>query len=621
MKLFAPRNDWTMSSPGTANWWNMAGTYGTSAGIRIDESTALTFSAVFSATRVISETMASLPCNLLEQVDARTTNKATSHPLWKVMHDEPNPEQDIMSWLDSQVAFQVNWGNSYSEIIRNTRGEVVALWPIHPSRIPLRNIKRNTTYVEDYDGIDAGQPGEIVYYVNNDDGSKSPIAARDMLHVPGVLSTNGVTGQSIIKWGANSIGNAIAADQHAGAIFKNGAVTNIVLKHPKIIGPEAAERLRRQWQTTFGGVQNHYKTLLLEEGMEPVPINMNPDETQLLATRQFSVTEIARWYRLPPHLLGDLTRSSFSNIEQQNLDFIVYSLTPWIVRWEKAMQRQLLTAEEKKQYRFKFNINGLLRGDAAARASFYRTMFDLGAMSPNDIRNSEDMNPTEYGDQYFVQGNNAVPLEQVGDLAAAHVELAEAQAELAEANAEKAKEPTPTPVSTPMPAGSDAEDDTEEDAPKNRMAAMRQQMDAMIEATERAAKREINASEVVNAVKDSIGLAVGGEVSQMMRYEIRAIRDAAKKPGVFLQWRDDFYAKFAEKLAAAVNVFHPAAEKIGLQMDAEGESRQYVADSIADLESLLDLPASNLESGVNDVVSKWENRPRRMAEALIRTSA
>lgn len=611
MKLFAPRNDWNMTSPAPTNWWNMAGTYGTPSGIRIDESTAMTFSAVFAATRVISETLASLPCALLEQMDARTTARAISHPLWTILHDQPNKEQDVMSWLDSQVAFQVNWGNAYAEIQRDSIGNIVALWPIHPSRIPLKNIVRNSTDPRDYDGITDGKPGEIVYYVSNDDGTKSPIPASSMLHVPGVLTTNGITGQSIVKWGASSIGNAIAADMHAGSIFKNGAVTNMVLKSPKVVGPDVAERLRRQWQNMFGGVQNHYKTLLLEEGMEPVPINMNPEDTQLLATRQFSVTEIARWYRLPPHLLADLTQASYSNIESEGLSFIVYSMMPWIVRWEKAMQRQLLTPAEKKKYRFKFNVNGLLRGDQAARAQFYQTMFNLGAYSPNDIREKEDENPIEGGDQYFVQGNNAVPLDKIGELAQVQIDKSKAA-------------PSPPPQQLPPPVQTNSQPDA-------HLADLRNQMVKMIADCERDlpetivaainTKSEAKANIALTKVRNALMLAVCGELEQLWKYESRMAREAAKKPGSFLTWRDEFYAKFQDKLATAIGVFVPAAMEIEIDIDAKAHAAAYVADSVATLELLADGPAKELERGVETVTDSWSTRPQRLAEAIFKKGA
>ena len=440
MKLFAPRNDWSMTS--SSSWWPLMGSVPTTSGVMISKENALGLSPVFAATRVISETLASLPLNTFEVVDARTTRKAMSHPLYSLLHDEPNPEQDIMSWLDMQVAFQINWGNAYAEVQRNGIGEIVALWPIHPSRIPLTNIRRNGSNPFK---IQAGQPGELVYWVNNDDGTATPIPAVDMLHVPGVMSSNGITGKSIIEIGANSLGIAMATDEHAGSFFRNGAVANVALKTTAKLGKEAADRLREQWQRVFGGSKNHYKTIILEEGMEPFPFSISPENSQLLNSRQFSVTEVARWYRLPPHMLADLSRSNFSNIEAENLSFVVHSMIPWITRWEKALRRQLLKGAEKSKYILKFNVNGLLRGDSAARASFYQAMFNLGAFSPNDIRGYEDLNPVEGGDQYFVQGNNSVPLTKIGEQAQANIAKTEAETERI------ANPPAPALVQAPNP--------------------------------------------------------------------------------------------------------------------------------------------------------------------------
>lgn len=420
MKLFAPKNNWDMKSP--ESWWPLVGSIQTSAGIAITEDSALALTAFSCGIRVISETMASLPCNLLEQVSNNTTQKATSHPLYRIVHDQPNPEQDSMVFFDSQIALQVGWGNCYAEIERFA-GEIVALWPIHPSRIPLRNITRNSYSPGE---IVVGEPGEIVYWVNSDDGTSTPIPASSMLHVAGVLSRNGITGRSIVHLGKNALGIAQATEDHAGAFFKNGASPNIAIKSPKTVGEETAKRLRQQWQEIFGGVKNHYKTLLLEDGMEAVPFTLSPEASQLIMSRQFSVNEISRLLRVPPHMLSDLSRATFSNIEEMGQEFVVYSLMPWIVRWEKALFRQLLTPEEQKKYRFKWNVMGLLRGNQAARSAFYQVLFNMGALSPNDIRELEDLNPVDGGDQRFVPANNLVPLTTIGELAQANVDKVKA---------------------------------------------------------------------------------------------------------------------------------------------------------------------------------------------------
>lgn len=318
-----PKNDWSMTSD--CSWWPFMGRTMTTSGIRVDERSGQAYSAVFCSLRILSETLATLPAQLLEQTDQRTTKKAIDHPLWRIVHDIPNPEQDSMQFFDMQTALLAGWGDCYAEIVRDDFGGVRALTPIHPSRIPVRNITRNQTDPSYWHEITVGQPGEIIYWVMNDDATETPIPASDMLHVTGVLSENGITGKSIIRAGADSIGVAIATEQHAGAFFRNGASPNIAITSPKTLGKEAADRLRLQWQQVFGGVANHYKTIFLEDGMAVSPFNISPEDSQLLGARQFGVSEIARWFRIPPHMLYDLTRSTYSNIESQGQDFISYS--------------------------------------------------------------------------------------------------------------------------------------------------------------------------------------------------------------------------------------------------------------------------------------------------------
>lgn len=1125
MILCAPKNDWNMSEINGRNWWGMTG-QGTTSGIRVTETSALTFSAFFAGVRIISETLATTPCNMLKQVDYRTTEFATGHPLWPIFHDAPNGEQDIMSFLDSQVALQIAWGNAYSEKQYDSLGNIIALWPIHPSRIPLRNIRRNGMMPSDYGNIVAGEPGEIIFYVSNDDGSVTPIPASDMFHVPGVMSSNFITGQSIVKWAANSLGLALAMETHASAVFRNGALSNLVLKHPKTISPEAAVRLRTQWQSVFAGVQNHYKTLILEDGMDVLPINMNPADSQLILQRQFAVNEIARWLRLPPHMLAEMSRcmpgstlvytesgpkkivditfgervwsvsdngiqlsnvvncydngirplmefrttnrtvkctenhrllvrrphdrplakgeiggknvagskvrvewsneyifardirvgdtlvtlerlpdagvdvapngrqltvgfmefcglllgdgnvldggvtiargdattymeyyrqvikaeftqggwvpcagekhgmskltdatvamararvgsgescrsiaaelsvccstvekivagtswnaakrtdiksihftegqrrtqfrsmsaavelrslgfsgtaftkrvpdwvfetsdemrlsflrgfldadgtvdkkgrisffsanrfmldqmrhlcmglgipvtnsrfdvnkhpapgsdilvptvmwrftcsdpganrrigshdtryqerfaagkpfgkkdrkypkfgvnsgvdglslarvvsiselppeptfdievegthsfiadgvvshnSTNNNIEFQGLEFLVYSMMPWLVRWEKAMNRQLLTIKEKKTHHFKFDITGLLRGDQAARSTYFQILFNIGALSPNDIRQREDLNPIDGGDQYFIQGNNAVPLDKIG--------------ELVQSTIDKNKQP-PAPKALPAPAGSSANeptphnqhlidlkaamevlvehatsrpdqvqelitgitksvgtvvkevgDDLGEQITANRMGmesglderrekavaeikdAVRCSSDVHLSeltysintrVTEEAERKTMLAEVATDAARQAVKLGIQAEIEQLMRYEVRAARAAAKKPSVFLSWRDEFYPEFSAKLAAALDIFTDAAEKLGVPLESVAEAETYVLESIAGMETLAALKCGELEAGVESLIETWAKRPQQLAESLFRS--
>lgn len=598
MKFCAPAANWDMRSE--SSWWTMTGAGPSSAGVRVSQETALTFSAAFAATRVITETLASLPLTVLEQVDDRTTRKATDHPLYPILHDVPNPEQDIVSWLDMQSALQVNWGNAYAEIQRDSVGTILALWPIHASRIPLHNIRRNTRDPGGWKHIVAGQPGEIVYYVNNDDGTATALPASDMLHVPGVLSKNGITGMSIALAGAEALGIAIATERHAGAFFRNSAVSNMALKHPKQVGKEAAERLREQWQRIYGGAQNAYKTLILEDGMEPVDLTFSPEASQLLAARQFGVSEIARLWKVPPHMIGDLSRATYANIESEAMSFIVNTMLPWIVRWEKALYRQLLSKEEKKKYRFKFNVMGLLRGDSAARAQFYQVLFNMGAASPNDIRAFEDMNPIEGGDQYFVPGNNLVPLDKI--------------AELAQAEIDKLLAPPPVPVAPSAPDEGD-EDEEVEDQRLAEVLALLEQRDTRD--VERLAVRQQKMQETEEALRDGLRLAIEARIVGLTDYECRAIRQATNKPGAFPTWQAEFYAEFPGKVAAALRPFAKPAERIGFEFDAASVAGSYSSDSQRMLDALLDVPCDQLAARAEDILATWPSRPAGVAAFII----
>lgn len=636
------------------SWWPLLGTVQTVTGKRVSEESALACSAVFAGTRIISETLASLPLHMLEQQDARTTRKATEHPLYALLHDVPNHEMDAMTWLDMQVAVQVTWGNAYSEIQRNNAGEVVALWPIHPSRIPTRNIKRNTTDPGRIYEIQAGQPGELVYWVRNDDATLSPVPAGDMLHIPGVLSSNGITGQSIIKWAANSIGIGMSTEEHAGAFFKNGAMSNMAIKSPKLVSKETAERLRKQWQSVFGGASNHYKTLLLEDGMEPVPLTVNPENTQLILARQFSVTEIARFLRLPPHLLADLSRSSFSNIESENLSFVVHSMLPWIIRWEKAMFRQLLDEREKRRYRFKFNVNGLLRGDTAARAQFYQVMFQLGAFSPNDIRAREDENPIDGGDQYFVPGNNLIPLSKAEELAQAQIdgtnapppapaaptgpdpdntarlaELRRLQEELilkvelrdrdaaALADVARKLDELPQIVVKSLPAPPEPPKTPEIDTSGAESLAVREA---------ELARRQTDQAEQLSheraATDRLLTLAIKRGIDSLAVWEWKAIAKAREAPREFPEWRGKFYSRFRRQFEHEMAELSADAEKCGVVLDLEWGADRYAGESIRDLKSLDPSCADNHHDRVRECTDhfrarQWTERSETLARELV----
>ena len=238
----------------------------------------------------------------------------------------------------------------------------------------------------------------------------------DVLHIPG-LGFDGLVGYSPIAMAKNAIGMAIACEEYGAKFFANGAAPGGVLEHPGTI--KDPQRVRESWQSTFGGSGNANKIAVLEEGMKYTPIGISPEQAQFLETRKFQINEIARIFRVPPHMVGDLEKSSFSNIEQQSLEFVKYTLDPWVIRWEQSIQRSLLSKDEKAMYFVKFNLEGLLRGDYQSRMNGYAIGRQNGWMSANDIRELENLDripAKDGGDLYLINGN-MLPLKNAGAFA------------------------------------------------------------------------------------------------------------------------------------------------------------------------------------------------------------
>ena len=232
------------------------------------------------------------------------------------------------------------------------------------------------------------------------------IPMSDVLHLRG--PGEDILGMSVIAQAAESIGIALAAQTFAATFFSGGMGSGGLLKHPGQLSDAARSNIRKSWSSLYSGPNKAHKVKILEEGLEYVQTTVPPNEAQFLETRQFQVTEIARWFRIAPHKIGDLSHATFSNIEQQSIDHVTDCLMPWLVRWEQEIQRTLIGVEHKKRFA-SHNVNGLMRGDSSARANFYRTLSNLGTLSPNDIRDLEDLNPIAdpAGDSYFLMTNMA----------------------------------------------------------------------------------------------------------------------------------------------------------------------------------------------------------------------
>lgn len=377
---------------------------GSSAGKNVNERSAMQMTAVYSCVRILAEAVGGLPLHLYRYKEDGGKERAIDNNLYHLLHDEPNKEMSSFIFRETLMTHLLLWGNAYAQIIRNGKGEVVALYPLMPNKMQ----------------VDRDENGELYYiYTRSSDEAKTMdgvtvyLTPRDVLHIPG-LGFDGLVGYSPIAMAKNAIGLAIATEEYGAKFFANGAAPSGVLEHPGTI--KDPSRLRENWNSTFGGSANSGKVAVLEEGMKYTPISISPEQAQFLETRKFQIDEIARIFRVPPHMVGDLEKSSFSNIEQQSLEFVKYTLDPWVIRWEQSLSRALLNEDEKRKYFFKFNLEGLLRGDYESRMSGYAVARQNGWMSANDIRELENMDkiPAEDGGDLYLINGNMLPLNKAG---------------------------------------------------------------------------------------------------------------------------------------------------------------------------------------------------------------
>lgn len=402
--LFKSRDKPQNSTAGSAYRFYMGGT---TSGKAVTERSAMQMTAVYSCVRILAEAIAGLPIHLYKYKPDGGKEKAIDHPLYLLLHDEPNPEMSSFVFRETLMTHLLLWGNAYAQVIRNGRNEVVALYPLMPNKMTVDRDEHGQLYYE--------------YQRSNDEaptmkGSTVALKPTDVLHIPG-LGFDGLVGYSPIAMAKNAIGMAIACEEYGAKFFANGAAPGGVLEHPGTI--KDPQRVRESWQSTFGGSGNSNKIAVLEEGMKYTPIGISPEQAQFLETRKFQINEIARIFRVPPHMVGDLEKSSFSNIEQQSLEFVKYTLDPWVIRWEQSIQRTLLTPEEKNLYYVKFNVEGLLRGDYQSRMNGYAIGRQNGWMSANDIRELENLDriPAEEGGDLYLINGNMLPMRDAGAFA------------------------------------------------------------------------------------------------------------------------------------------------------------------------------------------------------------
>jgi HK97 family phage portal protein len=369
--------------------WRSLKASGVISGVNVTPETAMTFSAVFAAHKILAESTAMLPLFMLERMKPRGKKPATSHPLYSILHDVANPEMDSYLVRETMTAHMAGWGRAHAKIDYDADGRITALWPIPPSMVTPRRDRNK----------------QLVFDVNFADGQKKTYPFYQMLYLRS-LSPDGINVYTPIKQARQGIGLALAAEAYGAAFFGNGAAPQGVLIHPGALKDKARSNIMDSWNESHQGLSNANKIALLEEGMKYEKIGIPPEDAQFLQTRQFQVEEIARWYRIPSMMLNmSGANSTYASVEAYGLQFVIYTLYPWLVRWEKAISMQLLLERERSTYVAEHAMSAILRGDTASRFTAYGVGRQWGWLSVNDIRELENMNPIEGGDIYLTPAN------------------------------------------------------------------------------------------------------------------------------------------------------------------------------------------------------------------------
>ena len=400
------------------------------SGEQVDEKSAMQIATVYACVRLLAESVAQLPLHLYKCTDDDGQEKAKNHPLYKILYREPNPEMTSFSFWEAMMTHLLLWGNAYAQVVRDGRNGILGLYPLLPENVEIDRTEKGELYYI-YHAYTDEKPGETNKDIN--------FRRDEILHIPG-LGFNGLVGFSPIAMMKNALGTNIAVEKYGSSFFKNNGQPLGVLEHPGVL--KDPQKIRDNWMDTYGGPNNAHKIALLEEGMQYKAISLPPEDSQFLSTREFGVEEICRIFRVPPHMVQDLKRATFSNIEHQAIDYVVHTLDPWLVRIEKAIVKDLLVEEEKDDYFPKFNVDGLLRGDYKSRMDGYSVGISTGIISPNEARRKENMPPLpeEEGGDFHIVNGTFIKLKDVGQQYGVQAEGQEEKTEEPQPEEEKRKD-------------------------------------------------------------------------------------------------------------------------------------------------------------------------------------
>ncbi len=357
----------------------------TSTGVSITAERALRYAAFFAAVRILSESLAQMPLITYRRL-RRGKERATDHWLYPVLHDRWNPQTTSFAGRETSMSHICTWGNAYVGVARDGMDRVRELWPLHPDRM------QDVTRDEDTTALN--------YQYQTQSRGLVDLSAKQVFHVPG-LAWDGVKGLPFLTVAREAVALGQAIEEYGGRFFANDARPGVVYSHPKTLNDVARANLRKTLGENHKGVGASWNFALLEEGMTVTPVGMPNDDAQFIETGKLQRSQIATIFRIPPHMLGDLDRATFSNIEHQSLEFVTYTLGPWLARWEQAIGMQLLGRDwtgNGGDYFVEFLVDGLLRGDIATRYAAYHQGRMDGWLSGDEIRERENLNPMPNGE-------------------------------------------------------------------------------------------------------------------------------------------------------------------------------------------------------------------------------
>lgn len=522
----------TSSSPELARLWSAPST---STGMGVDETSAFTYSVFWACVNNISTDVASFPLILYKTLSDGGKEPLRDHQLFPLLHDAPNPEMTAFTFRGLLTSNALTWGMGYAEIIRNGAGRVVELWPITPDRV---TIQRNTY-----------PPYSVYYEVSRQDGTVDRLFKEQMFVLPGATH-DGVCGRNIVNMARESIGLGLAAERFGGTFFGNGSTFGGVFEHPGRMTEQAIKNFKASVNTQHQGVEKAHKFIVVEENMKFQKLGVDPNAAQFLETRQHQVEELCRWFRMPPHKVQHLIRTSYNSVEQMNIEYSTDTLTPWCVRWEQELKRQLIAPSERRIQFFKHNMDSKLRGDSNSRGQFYSVMRNIGAYSADDVREKEDMNPLPNGQgKIYLVPQNMAPADRLDEIV------------------DKQVAPEPKPV-VQAPAAKDPEDEEKQAA--RMVEAVRKGLgDVEARIADHASARAAAEAQIGTVSADNEALRAEVEThrsqEQAAREEgarLRAVLLLAQERADRLEAEKDAERLASEELQRAVDAAHAEAEQV-----------------------------------------------------------